>query len=76
MKDDYAGYLIKKGAYYYRPECAGYTGSRLDAGRYTHAQATRECSLEPDHFTMELAPECQPDGVANEILRMIRRSCS
>lgn len=73
MRGDYAGWLIKKGRYYYRPNWSGYTVSQLDAGRYTRAQAEREQSIEPENFTIEPAPETQHDGIGNainEILRM------
>ena len=34
-------YLIRKGTYWYRPDCAGYTGSALEAGRYTKEDALK-----------------------------------
>lgn len=32
-------YLIRKGAYFYRPNCCGYTVNKDEAGRYTRAEA-------------------------------------
>lgn len=32
-------YLIRKGAYWYRPHCSGYTDSAISAGRYTLEEA-------------------------------------
>jgi len=34
-------YLIKKGGYWYRPNCRGYTDSAISAGRYTLDEAVR-----------------------------------
>ena len=34
-----AAYLIRKGAYWYRPNAAGYTGRAHEAGRYTREEA-------------------------------------
>jgi hypothetical protein len=71
MIRDYAGWLIKKGNYYYRPKWSGYTASKLDAGRYTREQAENEQRVEPDNFTIEAAPETLPGGVGaalNELL--------
>jgi hypothetical protein len=34
-----AEYLIRKSAYWYRPNCNGYTTNPAEAGRYTFAQA-------------------------------------
>lgn len=73
MSREYAGYLIKKGNYYYRPRWSGYTVSKLDAGRYTLEQALHERSIEPDNFTYEAAPETEADGIGNEINRLLRR---
>lgn len=73
IRANYAGYLIKKGAYYYRPQWSGYTISKLDAGRYTLDQAQSEQRIEPDNFTIEVAPEMETDGVGKEIIRLLRR---
>lgn len=74
MKDeDYASCLIRKGNYYYRPRCQGYTVSKLDAGRYTPMQAKREAAVEPENFTIEIAPECVGGGIGDEINRLLRR---
>lgn len=43
-------YLIRKGSYYYRPNCQGYTDSPMAAGRYTLAKAEREAMVEPLDF--------------------------
>lgn len=45
-----ANYVIRKGMFYYRPNCQGYTAHIADAGRYTKAQAEREASVEPWHM--------------------------
>lgn len=71
-RPDYAGWLIKKGQYYYRPNWSGYTGTTLDAGRYTREQADREALIEPENFTVELAPEMVADGIGSEISRILR----
>jgi len=34
-------YLIRKGAFWYRPNCQGYTDSAIQAGRYTLEEAER-----------------------------------
>ena len=69
---DYAGWLIKKGRYYYRPNWSGYTVSRLDAGRYTRVQAEGECDIEPDNFTIEAAPETESGGIGNALHELLR----
>lgn len=43
-------HLIKKGAYFYRPNKQGYTSFKFDAGRYTKADAEAEASVEPWHM--------------------------
>jgi hypothetical protein len=43
-------YVIRKGAYYYRPNCQGYTAYIADAGRYTKEEAEREARIEPWHM--------------------------
>jgi len=37
--NDKPEYLIRKGAYWYRPNCQGYTTDPADAGRYTRSEA-------------------------------------
>lgn len=37
--NDKPEYLIRKGAYWYRPNCQGYTANAADAGRYTRSEA-------------------------------------
>lgn len=44
-------WLIRKGGYYYRPNCAGYTTSKFEAGRYTEAEARKEAEIEPWHMS-------------------------
>ena len=73
MAREYAGWLIKKGNYYYRPNWSGYTVTKLDAGRYTRTQAENEQRIEPENFTIEAAPETEPDGIAREMARLLRR---
>jgi hypothetical protein len=73
MTREYAGWLIKKGNYYYRPNWSGYTVSPLDAGRYTRSQATAEASVEPDNFTIEVAPEMLSDGIGAALTKLLQR---
>jgi hypothetical protein len=72
MSREYAGWLIKKGGYYYRPNWSGYTATSLDAGRYTLAQAEAERAIEPPNFTIHPAPETVTDGVGDELRRILR----
>ena len=44
-------WLIRKGGYYYRPNRAGYTTSKAEAGRYTEAEARKEADIEPWHMS-------------------------
>lgn len=44
-------YLIRKGGYYYRPDCQGYTTRKVEAGRYTKAEADAEAAVEPWHMS-------------------------
>jgi hypothetical protein len=73
-KPEYAGYLIKKGRYFYRPDFSGYTICPLDAGRYTLKQAEDTKRCEPENFTIEPAPETLPHGVEMAIAAAYRRS--
>jgi hypothetical protein len=43
-------WLIRKSGYFYRPNRAGYTSSKFEAGRYTKADAEREAAIEPWHM--------------------------
>lgn len=43
-------WLIRKGGYWYRPNCQGYTIDPGEAGRYTKAKADAEASVEPWHM--------------------------
>ena len=56
-------HLIKKGSYFYRPNKAGYTGFKFDAGRYTKADAEAEASVEPWHMKA-LHQDSVPDDTA------------
>lgn len=40
-------WLIRKAGYYYRPNRAGYTSEKAEAGRYTKAEADLEAAIEP-----------------------------
>lgn len=51
MSSEPREYLIRKGGYYYRPNCSGYTTSKFEAGRYTKAEAEREAAVEPWHMS-------------------------
>jgi hypothetical protein len=48
--------VIRKGSYYYRANCQGYTGDLSAAGRYTEAKARREAAVEPWHMEAIHAP--------------------
>lgn len=48
-------YLIRKGGAYYRPNCAGYTNSWHEAGRYTLSQAVK--------YTHPNGPDGPRDGM-------------
>ncbi|UIY28745.1 hypothetical protein LZK73_18640 [Neorhizobium galegae] len=56
-------HLIKKGSYFYRPNKAGYTSFKFDAGRYTKADAEAEASVEPWHMKA-LHQDSVPDDTA------------
>lgn len=53
-------WLIKKGGYWYRPNCSGYTTEKASAGRYTEAKAKSEACVDPD-IRAVLADDA-PDG--------------
>lgn len=65
---EYAGWLIKKRGYYYRPNWCGYTANAAEAGRYTRSQADRQAAVEPENFTIVPAPECEPARFTTEYL--------
>ncbi len=44
-------YLIRNGGYYYRPNSHGYTTRKVEAGRYTKAEADAEAAVEPWHMS-------------------------
>ncbi|MAB00141.1 MAG: hypothetical protein CMN87_12285 [Stappia sp.] len=44
-------WLILKGGYFYRPNRAGYTTRKAEAGRYTHLEALAEAAVEPWHMS-------------------------
>lgn len=51
-------FLLIKSGYYWRPNSAGYTGFKAEAGRYSYSEAKKRC--EYGHSTMikeEDAPE-------------------
>lgn len=50
-------WLIRKGGYFYRPNCQGYTTSKAEACRYTEAEAKSEASVEPWHMSAILADD-------------------
>lgn len=65
-------YLIKKGSYYYRPKCKGYTNYVFAAGRYTKEFAYRECSKEPEMVPVRLAEmKLEHMGEADRYIRSI-----
>lgn len=43
-------WLIRKDGYFYRPNRAGYTVTKSEAGRYTKTEAEREARIEPWHM--------------------------
>lgn len=59
VEDD--AWLIRKGAYYYRPNRQGYTTRKADAGRYTEAEAHAEASIEPDRMSAVKASDIPDD---------------
>lgn len=64
-------WLIKKGAYWYRPRSAGYTQYKFDAGRYTFDEAMAEASVEPWHMKAVHEDDVPEDNfVDKEIARL------
>ena len=43
-------WVIRKGAFYYRENCRGYTDEPADAGRFTEVKARWEASIEPHNI--------------------------
>ena len=60
-------WLIRKGGYYYRPNCAGYTTSKFEAGRYTKAEAEREAAVEPWHMKAVHQDDVEDDPVSARV---------
>lgn len=64
-------YLIKKGSYFYRPNCQGYTSFKFDAGRYTKSHAEKEAAIEPWHMQAihqdDVPEETAPDKAFSEL---------
>jgi hypothetical protein len=60
-------WLIRKGGYYYRPNCQGYTTVKAAAGRYSEAEAKAEASVGPDNMSAVRADDVP--GAAFEISR-------
>lgn len=52
MSDEKREWLVRKGGYFYRPNGAGYTTRKIEAGRYTKAEAVLEAAVEPLHMTV------------------------
>lgn len=57
LKEGPGSWLIRKGGYFYRPNCRGYTTRKEEAGRYTEAKAKAEASVEPWHMSAVLADD-------------------
>ncbi len=68
-------YLIKKGAYFYRPNSQGYTSFKFDAGRFTKARAEAEASIEPWHMQAihqdDVPEETAPDKAFSEMKKTL-----
>ena len=85
---DGRNYLIRKGGYWYRPDCSGYTSSRWEAGRYTEEKARSEShpngpdgprdGMEYFHISevkwprRPTAPQPDRDGVLREVVSLIQ----
>lgn len=67
MTSEEREYLIRKGGYYYRPNCSGYTTSKFEAGRYTKAEADREATVEPWHMKAIHQDDVEDDPVSSRV---------
>lgn len=67
MSSEPREYLIRKGGYYYRPNCSGYTTSKFEAGRYTKAEAEREAAVEPWHMSAIHQDDVEDDPVSSRV---------
>ncbi len=67
MSSEPREYLIRKGGYYYRPNCSGYTTSKFEAGRYTKAEAEREAAVEPWHMSAIHQDDVVDDPVSSRV---------
>ena len=72
------GYLLLKRGLYWRPDAAGYTGAKAEAGRYEWADAQARCHDDGEPVTMvaeedaaEFSPRC-PDDAKVRVLRRER----
>lgn len=76
--NDTTMYLIRKGAFYYRPNSQGYTAHTHDAGRYTLEEArsiTHPNGLDGPRDGMSYVPapkEPEPSDVAGRLIAMNR----
>lgn len=53
-------WVIRKGGYFYRPNCSGYTTDIGEAGRYTEKKARAEAAVEPDNIRAAHESEFPP----------------
>lgn len=60
-------WLIRKDGYFYRPNCAGYTTSKFEAGRYTKSEAEREAAVEPWHMKAIHQDDVEDDPVSSRV---------
>lgn len=60
-------YLIRKAGYYYRPNRAGYTTSKFEAGRYTKAEAESEAAVEPWRMEAIHQDDVEDDPVSSRV---------
>jgi len=75
---DESQYLIRKGGYYYRPNCQGYTTNIAEAGRYTLAEAIKESHPNGpdgprDGMSYEVAPPIVSDSTGDALRGEIER---
>lgn len=52
-------YVIRKGAFFYRPGFRGYTANIEEAGRYTLAEAQGEQQNRPDEVSFDALIDCR-----------------